>query len=85
MDCNTEIGKGHEAQVLEVNSSNNNNNNNNNNNIVYSFKVRCQKTVLNKTLSTEDLLGCTAMLDGQQYTDVQVELAASSPRQQYSS
>jgi hypothetical protein len=76
MDCNTEIGTGHEAQVLKVN--------NNNNNIVYSLKPRCQKTVLNKIRSTEDhcLLGCTAMLDGQQYTNVQVEPAASSPRRQ---
>ena len=89
MDCNTEIGTGHEIQVLEVNDDDddNNNNNNNNNNIVYSFKPRCQKMVLNKIISTEDhcLLGCTAMLHGQQYANVQVEIAASSPRWQYPS
>jgi len=83
MDCNTEIGTGHETQVLEVNDDDNDNNNN----ILYLFNLRCQKTVLNKILSTEDhcLLGCTAMLDGQQYANVQVEPAASSPRWQYPS
>jgi hypothetical protein len=43
--------------------------------------------VLNKILSTDDhcLSGCTAMLDRQKYTNVQVEPPASSPRRQYPS
>jgi hypothetical protein len=38
--------------------------------------------VLNKILSAEDhcLLGCTATLDGQQYTNIEVEPAASTPK-----